>query len=706
MLDTTVCASDILPYIQMISPISPRCGLSRLRLHTLRAGIIAALGLSLIRSSRAQSNTVDPSFNPSLVPNVSGYSVAATSDSAMYVEGQGRIYKASPGGAIDTTYNPPISTHRGGTSGYQSLDLQADGSAVVEGEFFGPGDTTYLLARLLPNGQMDPAYPGVTWPGERGESSYVSSAFFLPDGRYTFLLGSYAGDAEGELWVADPTSSAVPVRVLTGKSLAIHHLDSDDSLIVSGTPVVLPNGQEHLLVRFLPNLTRDTAFVAPPFVFGESDSFEVRLLEDSVAPGHLFLSFIPSPGLLTLNGAPAKGLYRLLPGGGSDPGFTPFDPPSIPDTQVGAFELSEQTGETLLIMANHYPADPFSNPVPVTLRKVDRLSGTVDTGFNPTLSYQGFSGWLWSHLGEQGSVNLKFEGGILTVNGASMPEGQSEFRLLADGSLDPTFAPPVRPQVGSYAEDGSFVPASEYEYSILDLSDGRSLILVGFSQPFTHVNGQPRSGIALLRADGSLDPDFKPVITFTEESQTGYAFLSVTELDDSSLILSGSFTAIDGQARPAGVARLVIASPPVGEGYAVWAASNNLPPAPSETADFEGDGVPDLMEFAFNLDPKTPDAHRILSPQGASGLPAHSLVGEGASRRLRLEFLRRTGSGPGSVSAVAEFVSDPTLPWTPVTSPVSIVPAGTGWERVTVDDPETTGTAAQRLARVRLTYVP
>lgn len=138
-------------------------------------------------------------------------------------------------------------------------------------------------------------------------------------------------------------------------------------------------------------------------------------------------------------------------------------------------------------------------------------------------------------------------------------------------------------------------------------------------------------------------------------------------------------------------------------GYAAWAADQNFGPAnlhaPAE--DPNQDGVSNLLCYAFNLTPNGPTA-RPLTPGagGTAGLPAAYLVGEGQTRRLRIEFLRRTTPGSG-LTYTPQFGHRP--------GPdgmqdggveIAVTPAGPGWERVIVEDPETG--AKVRFGRVRV----
>ena len=97
--------------------------------------------------------------------------------------------------------------------------------------------------------------------------------------------------------------------------------------------------------------------------------------------------------------------------------------------------------------------------------------------------------------------------------------------LMADGTVDPLFNPTLSPS--------STVRA-------LALQGARSIVLAG---DFTAVNGQARSGIGRLNADGSLDAVFDSGI-----GADGTVYAAVTRVDGK-VLLGGDFTTVDGIAR-------------------------------------------------------------------------------------------------------------------------------------------------------------
>ena len=87
-----------------------------------------------------------------------------------------------------------------------------------------------------------------------------------------------------------------------------------------------------------------------------------------------------------------------------------------------------------------------------------------------------------------------------------------------------------------------------------------------------------------------------------------------------------------------------------------WTPAITVPP--NSTTDSDGDSVPDLLEYAFGLDPGTVDAHS-LAPGMSSGLPT---VAAGVNGTFALEFLRRRDV---DLLTVPEFSASLHGPWQP-----------------------------------------
>lgn len=120
--------------------------------------------------------------------------------------------------------------------------------------------------------------------------------------------------------------------------------------------------------------------------------------------------------------------------------------------------------------------------------------------------------------------------------------------------------------------------------------------------------------------------------------------------------------------------------------YTEWAGGL---PADQRGAELtpQGDGIPNLMKYACNLDPLAPDVALLTSGGNETkGLPLFSVVEE----RLRVEFLRRKAETNPGISYIMQFSPDlAPSSWTNLD--VSSSPSGISidgeWERVTVEAP-------------------
>ena len=108
-----------------------------------------------------------------------------------------------------------------------------------------------------------------------------------------------------------------------------------------------------------------------------------------------------------------------------------------------------------------------------------------------------------------------------------------------------------------------------------------------------------------------------------------------------------------------------------------------------------GDGVNNLLKFAFNMSPWVASNARLVHLTGTSGLPYASRNGSG---NLAIEYIRRKASGSPGISYAVEFASSPGSLWN-VQSAESSDSIDATFERVTVTD---SSIGTQRYGRVRV----
>jgi hypothetical protein len=138
-----------------------------------------------------------------------------------------------------------------------------------------------------------------------------------------------------------------------------------------------------------------------------------------------------------------------------------------------------------------------------------------------------------------------------------------------------------------------------------------------------------------------------------------------------------------------------------GGAYERWAYTSWFAPAdanPGVLDDADGDGRPNLISYAFDLNPRGASG-------GSGSLPAVDLTGTGASRHLRLNFLRRKGETNSGVTYSAQFTSDPTGVWQSVPGG-TVTSVDSTWERVVIEDTVNVTTEPRRFGRVKVEYSP
>jgi hypothetical protein len=108
---------------------------------------------------------------------------------------------------------------------------------------------------------------------------------------------------------------------------------------------------------------------------------------------------------------------------------------------------------------------------------------------------------------------------------------------------------------------------------------------------------------------------------------------------------------------------------------------------------YYADGVENLLKYAFNMSTAGPDAS-LLTAGGSSGLPMVTFV-PGATRKLRLEYVRRKNSGLIYSPEHAIRLDD----FQPMTATPTVTSIDASWERVVIEQP-TSGDAA--FARVKV----
>lgn len=140
------------------------------------------------------------------------------------------------------------------------------------------------------------------------------------------------------------------------------------------------------------------------------------------------------------------------------------------------------------------------------------------------------------------------------------------------------------------------------------------------------------------------------------------------------------------------------------DSYAAWLTANTMTGTSSvRDADYDGDGVKNLVEFAFGSDPKL-GTSQFLTLSGNTitsvGLPSITTTGTGDQTRLRVQFLRRLNDS--TISYLVQF-SDDLVNWTNAANAPSVIGSNSTFEAVSVDDSVVLPAKTLRFGRVRVT---
>jgi surface-anchored protein len=119
-------------------------------------------------------------------------------------------------------------------------------------------------------------------------------------------------------------------------------------------------------------------------------------------------------------------------------------------------------------------------------------------------------------------------------------------------------------------------------------------------------------------------------------------------------------------------------------------------------ADPDGDGVVNLIEYALNMNPRSPERQQMIPNSGTGGLPAVYLIEDQNKQRLVIEFVRRRAATHPQVVYHPEFTT--TLQpgeWT-FAGTVEVDQIDSTWERVRVIDSVASDSWDRRFARLRV----
>ena len=447
--------------------------------------------------------SIDPAFRSGLnrIGRISSF--ARQPDGKIIIAGrfetvQGRlssgIARLLPNGQLDPSFNPGLGLN--GAGAYRVI-LQPDGKILVAGDFerFHLSTNSHFV-RLLPNGALDPTF-------SCNPSNEVRAALPLPDGRI-LIAGSFTQvngtgrariarlNANGSLDTTfNPGTGAAGGSV---KALAL----ADDQYYLVGGFTTYNSTSRPGIARVNANGSLDTTFNPGT---GASGIEDIAIDADSRA---VIVGSFP-----TYNGGGSPGIARINPNGTRDTTF------AIGSGTSGFVSRVRILPSGAILLAGSF--DIF-NGTPRRLAARLRPDGSLDSALNLPTDAEGS---LWDILPAGSDFLL---GGAFSLTDS--PRRTMCAQVTAAGRPSPSFKPAVTGELSIV----NYVAAQPA---------GKALICGSF----TSYAGAPRNGIARIFANGRLDPSFD-----ARGGSNGQILDTVTQ-SDGRIIVVGTFSTFDGIAR-------------------------------------------------------------------------------------------------------------------------------------------------------------
>jgi uncharacterized delta-60 repeat protein len=463
-------------------------------------------GLEAVKRLHADG-TLDAGFATATIEGGFIFSLAHLPDGKVLIGGmintiggiaRKNIARLNQDGSLDVGFDPGT----GASWQVNTILPLVGGQTLMGGNFTTFNGKGYQhLVRLNAEGSVDVSFE----PGN-GANGPVTSAIILEDGSI-ILTGMFHGfnglAREGHVRLA-PDGTLSPTE--------------DEGYGWTGKLLLLPNGKYLCagaggrLARFNADGTLDLTFdTGAGFAGGLSTRINALALQPD---GRILVG----GDFDTYNGIPKHNICRIEPDGALDPSFDPGVGPEGPVVTVAVMLDGRILLGGNLISFNGY--------------LVERIAClNADGSFDPNfLSSTGANSTVYDIVVQQ-------DGKVLVAGWFYLYQDESIggiVRLNTDGTIDPTFNP-----------GGEGVLQYGVE-TILQQPDGK--LLIGGS--FNSYNGVPRSRIARLNSDGSLDPGFDPGTGLNAGTVTIFPRVSVMALmPNGDLIIAGDFDRYNGIGR-------------------------------------------------------------------------------------------------------------------------------------------------------------
>jgi uncharacterized delta-60 repeat protein len=502
--------------------------------HLLNTLIVIIFGFT----TYAQPGTIDLTFNNTDVgfggdANNNIYSISIQSDGKIIIGGRFTSYngvarngiaRLNTDGTLDTTFNQGTGVI-GGYNTIKCISIQSDGKIIIGGSFTSyNGVVRNGIALLNTDGTLDATFNPGTTTTETGNASFINSISIQNDGK--IIIGgdfiSYDGvsrngiarlNIDGTLDTAGNPGTGVTESNGGNSYSRINStfIQSDGKVIIGGDFKFYNGVSRNGIARLNTDGTLDTTFnpgTGAAAVFNSSISATSIQSDGKIIIGGLFTSY---------NGVTRNSIARLNTNGTLD---TTFNPGTGVDSTINSTFI--QSDGKVIICGDF----KFYNGV--SRNGIARLNtnGTLDTTFNPGTGATGTNS-----VTDIYSTSIQSDGKIIIGGDFEYYDSLVRSRITRlnnDGTLDATFSP----RTGA---DSNIVTTSIQ-------IDGK--IIIG--GPFTSYNGVPRSRIARVNTDGTLDTTFNPGTGIGPANSTINCISIAT---DGKIIIGGSFYIYNGTGR-------------------------------------------------------------------------------------------------------------------------------------------------------------
>ncbi len=458
-----------------------------------------------------------------------------------------RIARLLPNGKLDPTFNPGT----GANDTVFVITLQPDGRILIGGNFTSyNGVERRRIARLLPDGAIDPSFA----PPFNGAGNDVRAILVAPDGGI-FIGGDftqYGGVASQRVAKLHANGNRDPsFNASLGANGAVHALalDSEGRLLIGGGFTEYATTSRPHLARLTPTGALDATYDPPDF------DNTVRCLTQR-PDGKLLVA----GDFTDYEGTPMDRLAQLLPDGTRDPAFdtTGGSTNGGPNGSVHALLLLKD-GRAIV-------AGSFSGFIPADaggtarggIARID-ASGKLEKGFGGLPSGSSFSSAILYAL-------AGLPGGKIAVGGDFDDYGGKTSAAAGAGGrlIKPRSNLAFLNAKGALLGDAQAVPDLKTELDglskITPLADGSALVLREFVYPSVFEgahSGSSGDGTRVLKLDqqGRLQPS-------SGFGRSNDDVFDILPLPDGKVMVAGGFTQYRGrgESSPAtrhGIARLL-----------------------------------------------------------------------------------------------------------------------------------------------------